>query len=180
MAVRECRQAVILNYLVDTPGAADYRRFGWCDDHAGEERGRVMARKKSSALTDGELRIMHVLWDRSRANVGDVVEHLDGDARPAYNTVLTMLRILERKGYVTHQKDGRAFTFVPLVDRAEARRSAITHVLSRFFNDSPRLLVLNLLGHERVDADELKQVRELIETKTPEPAAKDRRGKTSR
>src|SRR4051794_35445715 len=115
-----------------------------------------MARKKSSALTDGELRIMHVLWDRSRASVGEVVEHLDGDTSPAYNTVLTMLGILERKGYVTHEKDGRAFVFLPLVDRAEARKSAISHVLTRFFNDSPRLLVLNLLGHDRVDADELK------------------------
>jgi BlaI family penicillinase repressor len=139
-----------------------------------------MARKVSSALTDGELRIMHVLWDRSRANVGDVVEHLEGSARPAYNTVLTMLRILERKGYITHEKDGRAFVFVPLIDRAAARKSAITHVLSRFFNDSPRLLVLNLLGHERVDADELKQVRELIDTTPAAPVVKVRRGKAGR
>jgi predicted transcriptional regulator len=137
-----------------------------------------MARKASPALTDGELRIMHVLWDRARASVGDVVEHIEGKARPAYNTVLTMLRILERKGYVTHEKDGRAFVFVPLVDRATARKSAITQVLSRFFDDSPRLLVLNLLGHERLDADELKGVRELIDQTPIEPLHKARRGKS--
>jgi predicted transcriptional regulator len=139
-----------------------------------------MARKTSPVLTDGELRIMHVLWDRSRATVGEVVESLDGTTRPAYNTVLTMLRILERKGYVTHEKDGRAFTFVPVVDRGQARKSAITQVLSRFFNDSPQLLVLNLLGHERVDADELKRVRELIEETPAEAANKGRRGKAAR
>jgi predicted transcriptional regulator len=131
-------------------------------------------------LTDGELRIMHVLWDRSPASVGDVVEHIEGDVRPAYNTVLTMLRILERKGYVSHEKDGRAFVFVPLVDRTTARKSAISQVLSRFFNDSPQLLVLNLLGHERVDADELKRVRELIDAAPREPVNKGRRGKSSR
>ena len=130
-----------------------------------------MARKASLALTDGELRIMQVLWDRTRASVGDVVEHIEGAARPAYNTVLTMLRILERKGFVTHEKDGRAFVFAPLVDRAAARKSAITQVLSRFFDDSPQLLVLNLLGHERVDADELKRVRELIDATPLEPIA---------
>jgi predicted transcriptional regulator len=123
---------------------------------------------------------MHVLWDRSPASVGDVVEHIEGDVRPAYNTVLTMLRILERKGYVSHEKDGRAFVFVPLVDRTAARKSAISQVLSRFFNDSPQLLVLNLLGHERVDADELKRVRELIDAAPPEPINKARRGKSSR
>jgi predicted transcriptional regulator len=139
-----------------------------------------MARKASLALTDGELRIMHVLWDHARASVGEVVEHIEGDVRPAYNTVLTMLRILERKGYVTHEKDGRAFVFVPIVDRAAARKSAITQVLSRFFDDSPRLLVLNLLGHERVDADELKRVRELIDATPAEPAGKGRRPKASR
>jgi len=142
-----------------------------------------MARPASQALTDGELKIMHVLWDRSPASVGDVVEHIEGDVRPAYNTVLTMLRILERKGYVRHEKDGRAFVFVPLVDRTAARKSAISQVLSRFFNDSPQLLVLNLLGHERVDADELKRVRELIDASpvTPvEPVNKGRRGKSSR
>lgn len=139
-----------------------------------------MARTTSTGLTDGELRIMHVLWDRSRATVGEVVENIAGTTRPAYNTVLTMLRILERKGYITHEKDGRAFAFVPLVDRGQARKSAISQVLTRFFNDSPRLLVLNLLGHERVDADELKRVRELIDDAPAQPVHKARRGKPPR
>jgi predicted transcriptional regulator len=106
---------------------------------------------------------MRVLWERDRATVGDVVDALNDRPRPAYNTVLTMLRILERKGYVAHEKEGRAFTYLPLVDRTQARRRALSQLLTRFFDDSPELLVLDLLGHDEADADELRRVRELVE-----------------
>jgi len=122
-----------------------------------------MARKRSAALTDGEVRLMRVLWERGRATVGDVVAGLRGPRKPAYNTVLTMLRILEHKGYVSHEKEGRAFVYVPLIDRTQARRSALSYLLNRFFDDSPELLVLNLLQHDDLGRDELRRVQELIE-----------------
>jgi BlaI family transcriptional regulator, penicillinase repressor len=122
-----------------------------------------MARPRSRGLTDRELQVMTVLWDRGRASVSDVVDALDGRRRPAYNTVLTILRILERKRYVAHEKEGRAFVFLPLVDRGRERRRALSNVLSRFFDNSPLLLVSDLLGHERIDAEELRRVRELVE-----------------
>ena len=127
-----------------------------------------MARPASPGLTDAELRVMRVLWEQKRATVGDVVARLVGRHPPAYNTVLTTLGILERKGYVTHEKDGRAFAYRPIVDQSEARHSALSQVLNRFFDDSPRLLVLDLLGHERTDADELRRVRALIEHPPPD------------
>lgn len=105
---------------------------------------------------------MNVLWDLSEATVGDVVERIDGPSRPAYNTVLTLLRILERKGYVRHEKQGRAFTYAPIVNRVEARRGALTHLLSRFFDGSREQLVMDLLGHDDVDADQLAQVKTLL------------------
>jgi predicted transcriptional regulator len=120
-----------------------------------------MARKRSSSFTDGELRIMRVLWARGCGTVGDVVGDLPGP-KPAYNTVLTMLRILEQKGHVTHEKDGRAFTYLPLVDRGQAQRRAVSHLLKRFFDDSKELLVLDLLGHDQVDPDDVRRIRELI------------------
>src|SRR5437867_13215130 len=107
-----------------------------------------MARRRSPALTDGELRIMRVLWARGQGTVGEVVDEMP-PAKPAYNTVLTMLRILERKGQVTHDQDGRAFTYKPLVGRGQARRRAVSHLLKRFFDDSPEELILDLLGHDR-------------------------------
>ena len=105
---------------------------------------------------------MNVLWDLSEATVGDVVERIEGPSRPAYNTVLTLLRILERKGYVRHEKQGRAFTYAPIVNRVEARRGALTHLLSRFFNGSREQLVMDLLGHDDVDAHQLAQVKTLL------------------
>jgi predicted transcriptional regulator len=122
-----------------------------------------MPRRRSPALTDAELRIMNVLWDRERATVGEVVDALEGPRKPAYNSILTVLRILERKGYVTHEKVGRAFAWVPRVGRGEARRGALSHLLSRFFDDSPELLVLNLLGRDETHPDEVRRVRELID-----------------
>lgn len=124
-----------------------------------------MARRKSVALTDGELRLMRVLWDKGHATVGEVVDDLDGPIKPAYNTVLTLLRILEQKGHVTHDKAGRAFVYVPVIDRSQARRSAVRHLLSRFFDDSPTALVLNLLEQDQINDDELRRLRELAEAK---------------
>ena len=106
---------------------------------------------------------MRVLWRRGPSTVGDVVQALPGPATPAYNTVQTMMRILERKGFVTHRKDGRAFVFNAVVDESGARKSAIRHVLDRFFDNSPGTLVLSLLQNEQVPDEELRQVRELIE-----------------
>lgn len=125
-----------------------------------------MPRRQSPALTDAELRIMRVLWDRARATVGAVVEGIEGPHKPAYNSVLTILKILERKGYVTHEKDGRAFVYVPLIDRLQARRTAVSHLITRFFNGSPEALVLDLLGHERVGDQERRRVRELLDRAT--------------
>lgn len=121
-----------------------------------------MARKKSLTLTEAELPIMEVLWDKGVATVGEVAEGLSKDRAVAYNTVLTLMRILERKGYVQHTKDGRAFVYQPVVDRGEASRTAVRQLLNRFFNDSPELLVLNLLRDEAINEQEIERLRGLI------------------
>jgi predicted transcriptional regulator len=121
-----------------------------------------VGRKKSQTLTEAELPIMDVLWEKQSATVGDVAEALEKERPVAYNTVLTLMRILERKGYVRHTKDGRAFVYHPVVGRGEASRTAVRHLLSRFFNDSPELLMLNLLREERIDERELERLRALI------------------
>ena len=121
-----------------------------------------MARKKSPTLTEAEYRLMAILWEKGPATVGEVVDVL-GDPPLAYNTVLTTLRILEQKGYVRHKANGRAFIYRPVVDREDAQRDVVQHVVSRFFNNSPRELVLNLIESEQVDARELERLREIID-----------------
>jgi predicted transcriptional regulator len=122
-----------------------------------------MARPKSAVLTEGELRLMQVLWDRGRATVGDVVSALPGRRPPAYNTVLTMLRILETKGYVRHDKAGRAFVYEPIVDRQQARRSAVKRLLAQFFEGSAGQLVVNLLDEEEIDQKNLQRLKALVD-----------------
>jgi BlaI family transcriptional regulator, penicillinase repressor len=121
-----------------------------------------MARTKSPALTDAEARVMAVLWQRQTATVAEVVGALK--KRPVtYSTVQTILRILEAKGYVTHEKVERAFVYRAVVDQAQARRRALRHLVSRLFDGSPTLLVSNVLEDETIDAAELKRLKELIE-----------------
>jgi predicted transcriptional regulator len=104
---------------------------------------------------------MAVLWDRKSATVSDVVAALK--PRGTYSTVQTMLRILEQKGYVTHSKEGRAFVYQPVIDQKQARRRALSHLVSRLFNNSPSLLVLNVLEDERIDPGELERLKKILE-----------------
>ena len=122
-----------------------------------------MPRPTSPTLTDGELRLMQVLWEKGQSTVTEVVAALTTRPKPAYNTVLTLLRIMEKKGFVTHRKDGRAFIFVPVIGRTDASRSALNSLINRFFEGSPRLLMLNLLDHEQLSPEALKQLKERIE-----------------
>ena len=122
-----------------------------------------MARKKSPNLTDAELRLMEVIWEKGEATVSDVVESLPMKVPLAYSTVLTTLRILENKGYLQHVKAGRAFVYKTLVDREQARENAITHLLRRFFEDSPELLMLNLIEGKKISQKELARLRKRIE-----------------
>jgi predicted transcriptional regulator len=121
-----------------------------------------LARKKTIGLTDAELRLMEVLWDKGSATVGEVVEAMPKRTPLAYSTVLTTLRLLEEKGYLTHVKEGRAFIYQPAVGREEACESAVSHLVRRFFNGSHGLLALNLIENKRIDASELKRLRKTI------------------
>ncbi|HTT61498.1 MAG TPA: BlaI/MecI/CopY family transcriptional regulator [Bryobacteraceae bacterium] len=120
-----------------------------------------MARKQSPTLTEAELPIMEILWQKGSAVVTDVVAGLSSSP-VAYNTVLTTLRILERKGYVRHTKEGRAFVYHPVVERSEASRKAVRNLVQRFFQNSPELLILNVLGDEQLDESELAKLKRLI------------------
>lgn len=120
-----------------------------------------MPPKQSATLTEAELRIMDVLWRKGSGTVQQVVGWLP--ANLAYNSVLTTIRILEKKGYLEHAKDGRAHVFAPIIGREEASRSEIRHLISRFFRNSHEALVLNILEDEAIDAEELTRLRKMLE-----------------
>jgi predicted transcriptional regulator len=122
-----------------------------------------LARSKSATLTEAELRIMNVLWERGSATVHDVLEALPNRPVLAYNSVLTIIRILEKKGYVKHVKDKRAHVYIAEVGRKDATRFEIRHLVSRFFGNSHEQLVLNVLEETSIDSEELGRLRQILE-----------------
>jgi predicted transcriptional regulator len=124
-----------------------------------------VTKKKWTTLTEAELRLMNVLWEKSEATVGEITEALPARLGLAYNTVLTTMRILEAKGYVRHRKaqQGRAFIYRPKVGRADATRNAVSELLRRFFDRSHEALVLNIWQNEDLDEKERQRIRELLD-----------------
>ena len=105
---------------------------------------------------------MKILWVRGESAVSDIAAAAAGDGPLAYTSVLTTVRILEQKGYVTHRQHGRAFLYSACVAEQEASRSEIRHVLERFFGNSRERLVLSLLGDEELTPEELRRLKEAI------------------
>jgi predicted transcriptional regulator len=128
--------------------------------------------RQSATLTEAELRIMEVLWLKGSATVQTVLDSLPAKVPLAYNSVLTTVRVLEKKGYVEHIKDGRAHVYAPLIAREDASRSEIRHLVSRFFKDSHEQLVLNILEDRGVDAEELARLRKMLRQNNESGAAK--------
>ncbi len=124
-----------------------------------------MPRKMNPTLNESELRLMEVVWDLGEATVSDVVAALTDDYQPAYNTVLTTLRILEQKGYLHHIKEGRAHIYKPSVSRAQSRQQVVRHMVQSFFDDSPELLLLSVLENEHVSPADLERLKRMTEEK---------------
>ncbi len=121
-----------------------------------------MPPRQSDTLTEAELRIMNVLWETGSGTVQQVLDSITQTPTLAYNSVLTTIRVLERKGYLKHLKDGRAHVYTPLVGQQEAKRSEIRHLVSRFFKNSQEQLVLNLLEDQGIEQEEIDRLREML------------------
>ena len=121
-----------------------------------------MARRRSVPLTEAEQRLMEIVWSAGPATVGQITEAIPEVERPAYNTVQTMMKILERKGYVLHRSEGRAFVYRAVVDREAAARTALSHVVQRFFGGSSQTLALNLIQGDHLSESELEELERTI------------------
>jgi predicted transcriptional regulator len=105
---------------------------------------------------------MRIIWDRGESTVAEMVSTIPESEALAYNSVLTTIRILETKGYVSHRQEGRAFLYTTCIGEEEASRSEVRHVLQRFFGNSRERLLLSMLGDEEISLEELKRLKEAI------------------
>jgi predicted transcriptional regulator len=116
---------------------------------------------KEPVFTGRELDIMSVLWSRGSGSVAEVRKAL-GDS-VAYTTVLKILQILEEKGAVRHEAEGRAYRYFPLVEAGDAGRSALSRIQEKIFGGSAELLLTQLVSDQDFSADELARMRRILE-----------------
>jgi BlaI family transcriptional regulator, penicillinase repressor len=122
-----------------------------------------MSKTRLTTLSRRERDIMDILFRRGRATAEEVMHDLSGE--PSYSTVRTQLRVLEEKGHVRHDEEGRKFIYMPAVARAAARKVALRHVVNTFFDGSVERVVAALLGGEaaRLSDEELRRIQQLVE-----------------
>lgn len=105
---------------------------------------------------------MKILWEKGESAVADLVSGVADTVPLAYTSVLTTIRILEKKGFVRHRQNGRAFLYSPCVAEEDASKTEVKHLLQRFFGNSRERLLLSLLGDDDITSDELKRLKEAI------------------
>ena len=122
-----------------------------------------MSKTRLAALSRRERDIMDILFRRGRATAEEVMRDLSGN--PSYSTVRTQLRVLEDKGHVRHEEEGRKFIYMPAVPRAAARKVALRHVMDTFFDGSVERVVAALLGPggERLSDEEWRRIQQLVQ-----------------
>jgi len=130
--------------------------------------GKTRQSKEKVLPTPAELRLLQILWRIGEGTVGDIVKASGGDSPPNYKTVQTLLRIMERKGLVDHEQQGRAFLFRTLVGRGDVHRLSIRHLVAKYFTGSRTELLMELLSDERIAPEELRQLESLIRNRRKE------------
>ena len=124
-----------------------------------------MARPKQPGLTENELDVMKVLWADAPLKVAEILERINRNPKPAYTSLLTLVQTMERKGYIDHQQDGKAYSYYPKLQQGYFTNSEIKRVAKRLFNDSPFALAVNLVKNEHLSQDEIKQLKRILEGK---------------
>ena len=123
-----------------------------------------MPRKPSRSFTDKELEIMRIFWKAGEASARQIQEKLPGS--PHYNSVMTIIRVLERKGHLTHREDGRTYVYKPTVSHSKARKKVLGHLLKQVFDGSAPSLVLNLVDSGDLTIEDLDEIRSQISAVT--------------
>lgn len=114
-------------------------------------------------LTKTEERIMQVFWKLKKAFVKEVIAHLPEDPKPPYNTVSSVVRLLEQKGYLGHKAYGKSYQYFPLVSKAAYRKQYLKKMLSGYFENSPASLLSFLVREEGLSEEERAELKKIID-----------------
>lgn len=127
-------------------------------------------------LTKAEEEIMHVLWKLDNAFVKDIIDVLP-EPKPAYNTVSTIIRILEKKGFVSHDAFGKTHRYYPLISKSDYTKQFLKGFVSNYFGNSYRQMVSFFAKENKLSLKELEEVRKLVEEQMSEKISKSKKGK---
>ena len=114
-------------------------------------------------LTGLELQVMNLLWDKEKAFVKELVEEWTLIPKPAYNTVSTVVRILEEKGYVSHEAFGRSHQYFALIKRESYQKRLMKNVLENVFSGNVTTMVSTLMDDETISNTEYDAIRKMID-----------------
>ena len=121
-------------------------------------------------LTRAEEQVMQILWKKKRAFVREILEQFP-DPKPAYNTVSTIIRILEKKGFVAHEEFGKSYRYYPLVMKEKYREERFSDLMNGYFNNSMKQVLSHFSNAKKLDireADEMIQLLENIKNNSKE------------
>ncbi len=121
-----------------------------------------MPRPRQPGLTENELEVMQVLWANAPLKISDILNVLQRTPKPAYTSLLTLVQTMEKKGYIKHQKNGKAFVYIPVLQQKKFLLSEIKRIAKRLFGGSPGKLVLNLVENEQLSDAEIKTLKQLL------------------
>ncbi len=119
-------------------------------------------RLRKATLTDQELEIMKIIWDLDRATVRDVYETLLERRKIAYTTVMTMMKILEKKGYLKKNQEERAYIYRPSKPKNQVIQGMVHEFVNRVFNGSAEPLLMHLVEDQGLSEKELKEIERMI------------------
>jgi len=116
-------------------------------------------------LTRNEERIMQILWRLQKAFVKDILEHIDEEPKPPYNTVSSIVRLLEKKGYVSYRAYGKTYEYFPALSKEEYTKTSFAKLVSGYFESSPKRLLSYILREEALSDDDIAEMKCMIEKK---------------
>lgn len=121
-----------------------------------------MPRPRQPGLTENELDIMKILWAQAPLKISDILDLLKRTQKPAYTSLLTLVQSMEKKGYIRHEKEGKAFLYLPVLQHEKFLMSEVKRIAKRLFGGSPGMLVLNLVENEQLSETEIKTLKQLL------------------